>query len=117
MEKIMIDIKTLEKLFQLQFEEGEITITPFTQMKIEEKQNFLERFVSFITGNRYTHKSVMPVDLLRLDWTISDKEHYNICFTPDVLNKLDITNAITEFVKPQSLKLKIARDRNLNTNL
>lgn len=113
----MIDIKTLEKLFQLQFEEGEITITPFTQMKIENKQNFIERIASFITGNYYSHKSILPLDTLRLDWTISDKEHYNICFTPDVLDKYDITNAISEFVKPQSLKLKIARDRNLNANL
>ena len=47
----MIDIKTLEKLFQLQFEEGEITITPFTQMKTEEKQNIVERFISFISGH------------------------------------------------------------------
>lgn len=113
----MIDIKTLEKLFQLQFEEGEITITPFTQMKIENKQNFIERIASFITGNYYSHKSILPLDTLRLDWTISDKEHYNICFMPDILDKYDITNAISEFVKPQSLKLKIARDRNLNANL
>lgn len=113
----MIAIKTLEKLFQLQFEEGEITITPFTQMKIENKQNFIERIASFITGNHYSHKSILPLDTLRLDWIISDKEHYNICFTPDVLDKYDITNAISEFVKPQSLKLKIARDRNLNANL
>ena len=113
----MIDIKTLEKLFQLQFEEGEITITPFTQMKIENKQNFIERIASFITGNYYSHKSILPLDTLRLDWTISDKEHYNICFMPDILDKYDITNAISEFVKPQSLKLKIARDRNLIANL
>lgn len=111
----MIDIKTLEKLFQLQFEEGEITITQFIQMKIEDKQNFIERIASFITGNNYSHKSILPLDTLR--WHISDKEHYNICFTADVLNNIDITNAISEFVKPQSLKLKIARDRNLNTNL
>ena len=113
----MIDIKTLEKLFQLQFEEGEITITPFTQMKIEEKQNIVERFISFISGHRYCHKSITTVDTLRLDWNISDKEHYNICFYPDILDKLDITNVISEFIKPQSLKLKIARDRNLNANL
>ena len=113
----MIAIKTLEKLFQLQFEEGEITITPFTQMKIEDKQNFIERIASFITGNHYSHKSILPLDTLRLDWHISDKEHYNMCFTPDVLDNIDITNAVSEFVKPQSLKLKIARDRNLNANL
>lgn len=113
----MIDIKTLEKLFQLQFEEGEITITPFTQMKIENKQNFIERIASFITGNYYSHKSILPLDTLRLDWSISNKEHYNICFTPDVLDNIDITNAVSEFVRPQSLKLKIARDRNLNANL
>lgn len=113
----MIDVKTLEKLFQLQFEEGEVTITPFVQMKTEEKQNFIERIASFITGGHYTHKCVSLVDTLRLDWTLSDKEHYNICLTADVLNKLDITNAMNELVRPQSLKLKKARDRNLNTNL
>ena len=113
----MIDVKTLEKLFQLQFEEGEITISPFTQMKTEEKQNIVERIASAITGHHYSHKSITPVDLLRIDWSISDKEHYNMCFVPDILDRLDITNAISEFVKPQSLKLKIARDRNLNANL
>lgn len=115
----MIDIKTLEKLFQLQFEEGEVTITKDTQTKTAEKQNFLDRFVSFITFGLYkpTHIIETSIDLLILLWTLSDKEQYNICFTADVLNKLDITNAISEFVRPQSLKLKIARDRHLNSNL
>lgn len=33
----------------------------------------------------------------------------------DILDKLDITNAISEFVRPQSIKLKKARDRVLNS--
>lgn len=115
----MIDVKTLEKLFQLQFEDGEVTITPGTQMKVEYKQNLLDRIVYVITFGFYkpTHKVLTAVDGLRLDWTISDKEHYNMAFTADVLDRVDITNAMNELVKPQSLKLKIARDRNLNTNL
>lgn len=110
----MIDIKTLEKLFQLQFEEGEITITPITLMKTEEKQNFVEHICSFFSGRHYSHKCVTPVDILRLDWNLSDKEHYNMCFMPEVLENIDITNAMNEIVIPQSLKLKKARDRNLN---
>lgn len=115
----MIDIKTLEKLFQLQFEEGEIIITKDTQTKTEEKQNFIERIVHVITFGLYnhTHKVTTSIDILQLVWTISDKEQYNICFTPDILEKLDITNAISEFIRPQSLKLKITRERYLNANL
>lgn len=115
----MIDVKTLEKLFQLQFEEGEVTITKDTQTKTEEKQTFLDRFVSFITFGLYkpTHKIETSVDLLMLLWTLSEKEQYKICFTADILEKLDITNAMSEIVRPQSLKLKITRDRKLNANL
>lgn len=112
----MIDIKTLEKLFQLQFEEGEITITPLTQLKTEEKQNIIETICSFFSGRRFSHKIVTPIDTLRLDWHISDKENYNMCFYTEVLDNIDITNAMNEFVIPQSIKLKIARYRNLDAN-
>lgn len=96
----MIDIKTLEKLFQLQFEEGEITITPRIHTKTEEKQNIIESICSFFSGRHFSHKIVTTVDILQLVWIISDKEQYNICFTPDILEKLDITNAISEFIRP-----------------
>lgn len=112
----MIDIKTLEKLFQLQFEEGEVTITQLDEGHTEERQNIMERFLTFITGKRYYHTVIIVNILLRLDWTISDKENYNMCFTADILDSLDSTNAMDKFVRPQSLKLKIARDRNIKDN-
>lgn len=113
----MIDIRTLEKLFQLQFEEGEIKLTRDVQTQVVEKQNIFEAFATFMTGKHYSHTINVSVDALRLDWILTDKEQYNVCFATDILNKLDITNAISEFVRPQALKLKIARDRYLNTKL
>ena len=70
-----------------------------------------------MTGKHYSHKSDVQVDTLQLVWTISDKEQYNMCFSVDILDKYDITDVISEFVRPQALELKKARDRYLNTKL
>ena len=111
----MIDLKTLEKLFQIQFEEGEIGLTQKVITQIVEKQNIFEAFATFMTGKRYSHKTNVSVDTLQLVWTISDKEQYNVCFSADILNKYDITNVISEFVRPRSITMKNARERVLNS--
>lgn len=69
----MIDIRTLERLFRIHFEEGKIQLTRGFRTKVVEKQNIFEAFASFITGKKYSHESNVLEDAIILLWTISDK--------------------------------------------
>ena len=105
----MIDEETIRRLIAVELGEGEVQNIEILYDKHQNKRNWLEALLTFITRKDLSDIVLVPSKAIAIFWKLSDDETYNLSFDADLINSVETDTVLDELVKPMAIKLKTYR--------